>query len=191
MYGPKFWAIISKTKVQLFMKIKIAKNRDCWLIWLVWLVWLVCLVMPSMASNFLLFCLIEEFIFKFQGSQYYRFNSDTQKVGKLYPYPIRKGWPGVPDNIDAVFTDQKSQTYFLKGDSIYKFDNVESRIAVGYPKNIQEEFPSAPSNVDSAFRSYFDGELYFLKGMHYWKWNEKLSHTTGPFISNNKWKEFC
>ena len=113
------------------------------------------------------------------------------KVDAGYPYPISKGWAGIPDDIDAVTTDFKYNTLFFKGQLVYKFDDVLRNVAQGYPKKIRDVFPGLVNNIDTAFRSYFDGNMYFFKDTNYWKWNDSSKHADGPFLINSRWKNVC
>ncbi|ESO10537.1 hypothetical protein HELRODRAFT_108967 [Helobdella robusta] len=68
-------------------------------------------------------------LYLFLGSDYYRISpSSTGQIEKNYPKIIGKYWPGVPNNIDAVFSYTPNSvlfekaTYFFKGKMVYLFD---------------------------------------------------------------------
>jgi matrix metalloproteinase-14 (membrane-inserted) len=55
-----------------------------------------------------------------QGNKYWRFLNKKALPG--YPKLISKGFAGIPDNIDAVFTwSGNSKTYFIKGKNHLEF----------------------------------------------------------------------
>ena len=140
----------------------------------------------------------QKYFFFIQGSRYYRFGAKNA-VDEGYPQPIAYGWPGVPDDIDAVFTLPTSfATYFFKGSLAYKYDDKEGRVAQGYPKKINEEFKGdyfPSSGFDSVFHFYLDDVVYFFKGLFYWKLNANdvgvQSHIKGPFLISTDWKDLC
>ena len=93
-----------------------------------------------------------------------------------YPRKIAQDWPGLPSNIDAAFTWQKSKsTYFLKGNKYWKFEN--RRPQPGYPKDMKDGFPGIPAGLDAAFVWGGNGKIYFFKGSQYWKFDpERKPH---------------
>jgi len=110
----------------------------------------------------------------FKGDYYWKLTSDSVAPG--YPRRIVQDWPGLPSNIDAAFTWQKSKsTYFLKGSQYWKFEN--RRPQPGYPKAIKDGFPGIPTGVDVAFVWGGNGKIYFFKGSQYWKFDpERKPH---------------
>jgi len=134
----------------------------------------------------------------FKGSSYYRLGSDSRPVvDEGYPQPIAEGWPGVPDDIDAAFTDRNMTTYFFKGELTYKYDDEEERVADGYPKRISDEFGdfkklASPGHFDAVFHYYMDDAVYFYKGLYYWKMDRYNGNAIlGPFIIKYDWKNLC
>jgi len=131
------------------------------------------------------------FTYFFKGKNYYRYNNTADRIEDGYPLLIREGWRNLPDNIDAIFTDQERNTYFFKDDLVYLYDNARDIVAFGYPKKITDVYPNVPSNLDTVFRYYFDGEVYFFKDLYFWRWNIKLQRADGPFPINKGWKNLC
>ena len=106
----------------------------------------------------------------FKGSKYWKL--DWNNVTEGYPRNIASDWRGLPDNIDAAFTQTDTKkTYFFKGDKYWKFEDREPHS--GYPKNISDDWSGIPNNVDSAFVWSGDGKIYFFKGSSYWKFDEE------------------
>ena len=125
-----------------------------------------------------------------QGSQYYRYNDQLDRVETGYPQAISSGWPGIPDNIDAAFSFNETVSYFFKGNLCYKFDSPNDRVFAGYPKTISQCFPGVPDNLDSAVRYYWDNKVYFFKGLYHYKLNTATNTVTQEKISD-KWKNLC
>ena len=51
--------------------------------------------------------------YAFKGSKYWRLTSTGVEQG--YPRPIRVGWKGVPDNLDAILPyEETNRIYFFK-----------------------------------------------------------------------------
>ena len=126
-----------------------------------------------------------------QGSQYYRYNDQLDRVERGYPQPISTGWPGIPDNIDAAFSLNSTVSYFFKGNQCYMFDSLQDRVFPGYPKTITECFPGIPDNLDSAVRYYWDNVIYFFKGDYYYKWIRASNTAVGPLRISSKWRNLC
>lgn len=135
--------------------------------------------------------IVFDYIFHLQGSQYYRYNDQLDRVESGYPQPISTGWPGVPDNIDAAFSLSSSVSYFFKGNQCYMFDSLQDRVFPGYPKTITECFPGIPDNLDSAVRYYWDNVIYFFKGDYYYKWVRPSNTAVGPLQISSKWRNIC
>ena len=126
----------------------------------------------------------------FQGDKYYRFDDYTGRVDGS-PQLIRFGWRGVPDNIDAAFSLNRTVSYFFKGSLCYKYDGPTDRVLAGYPKPISHCFPGLPDNLDSAVRYYYDDRVYFFKGLYYYLLNSNSNTVSGPKLIEMKWKNIC
>ncbi len=113
------------------------------------------------------------------------------KVESGYPKPIKTGWPGVPDNIDAAFTLSVDISYFLKGNLCYMFDNKKDEVFAGYPKKIAECFPGIPDNIDTAVRYIWDNVIYFFKGVNYYQYDRDTKTAVGPLSTKHKWRNLC
>ena len=122
------------------------------------------------------------------GSQFWKL--DGIAVASGYPRPIQIHWPGLPDDIDAAFSDSWGRVFFFKvkwrqfknvsrpnpvglwfnpffrfrlqGLKYWRFTNY--RPDPGYPQLISDGFPGIPADLDAAFvwRDY--GRIYFFKG---------------------------
>ena len=130
-----------------------------------------------------------------QGSQYWRFAKGSKEVDLGFPQPISQGWRGVPDDIDAAFTDRNLQTYFIKGELVYKYHHDKEKVCDGYPKKISEAFTwegdtTPVSNFDTVFHYYNDDMVYFFKGLYYWKMDGSNS-INGPYMIREDWKDLC
>lgn len=129
--------------------------------------------------------------FSVQGKYYYLYDTQKDQVQHGYPQLISQGWAGVPNDVDAAFTDRNRISFFFKGKLVYKYDNSRDRVAFGYPMKIKDVFPGLPNNIDSAFRYYYDGSIYFFKGWQYYKWNEIHQKADGPFSVRQDWHNIC
>ena len=127
----------------------------------------------------------------FQGTQYYRYDAGLDRVADGYPNAISAGWHGVPDYIDAVFTDETGKTYFFKSDKTYLFDDEKNHVHSDYPKLIKDVFKGIPNDIDTVLRYYYDGKVYFFKGLYYWTWNSTASTSDGPYVIKYDWKNLC
>jgi len=133
----------------------------------------------------------------FQGSQYYRLEGmdGNIRVSPGYPQPISDYWSGIPNNIDAAFSerdrDGNFHTYFAKGNDIYKYDNDNASVYPGYPRPISDIFPGVPANIDTAMTYYADRTLYFFKGIRYWYWDPVMRLAHGPFQTKFDWENLC
>ena len=110
----------------------------------------------------------------FRGDNYWKLTSDSVASG--YPRKIADDWKGLPSDIDAAFTWQKTKsTYFFKGNKYWKFENLNPK--PDYPKTIKEGFPGIPKDVNTAFVWGGNGKIYFFKGNSYWKFDpERKPH---------------
>eukprot|EP00092_Neocalanus_flemingeri_P034229 GFUD01037226.1.p1 GENE.GFUD01037226.1~~GFUD01037226.1.p1 ORF type:complete len:547 (+),score=135.67 GFUD01037226.1:230-1870(+) len=110
----------------------------------------------------------------FRGDSYWKLTADSVASG--YPRKIAEDWKGLPSDIDAAFTWQKTKaTYFFKGNNYWKFENLTPK--PNYPKTIKEGFPGIPKDVNTAFVWGGNGKIYFFKGNSYWKFDpERKPH---------------
>ncbi|XP_072387369.1 matrix metalloproteinase-18-like [Diabrotica undecimpunctata] len=79
---------------------------------------------------------------------------------------------------------RKGKTYiWYNGDSFIEFDEVKEKVVSR--GRLEDVFPGVPRDINSSFR-YIDGNIYFLKGNTYYKYNEFTRNVvkTGPFNWN-------
>lgn len=121
----------------------------------------------------------------FKGSQYYKWDSKSWKVIRGYPRNISKGFPGMPNNVDAAHCEPEGSPhygycYFFKGRQYWKWDAVQGQAVDGFPKEINGRlaWPGMPTDIDGIMvpqdtsgRHY--GYYYFFKGSLYWKWDAR------------------
>ena len=72
----------------------------------------------------------------FKDDRYWRFSDGKNDPG--YPRLIKKGFDGIPDNVDAAFVwSGNGKIYFFKGENYWRFDP-EKRppVSAGYPRYI-------------------------------------------------------
>lgn len=143
----------------------------------------------------------------FQGSQYYRFDTSKGRVADGYPNDIIDGWPGVPNDIDAVFSDEIQKTFFFKQNKVYLFNDELNRVEQGFPKRIGEVFQNVPNFIDAAFHYYADDTVYFFQDLYYWRLTKLTERekdmitkkkvkfvkrvALGPFLIKYDWHNLC
>ena len=106
----------------------------------------------------------------FKSDKYWRFSNGEPDPG--YPKLIRKGFAGIPDNVDAAFVwSGNEKIYFFKGKQYWKFDP-EKRPPVDkdYPKPISN-WEGIPDDIDAALR-YDNGYTYFFKQGQYYRFDD-------------------
>lgn len=76
----------------------------------------------------------------FKGSQYWRYNEDTRSIDNGYPRPIQRGWPSLPNDLDAAVTWSNGFSYVFKGNDYWKLNKSSQRGKVyavgGYPRKV-------------------------------------------------------
>jgi len=136
----------------------------------------------------------------FKGSLYWRLAPGKLEVDDGYPQLIDYGWPGIPNDIDTVFTltlKLGKLTYFFKKDLAYLYDDEAGRVAKGYPKKISEVFRGnnfPDKDFDTAIHYYSDDTVYFFKGLYYWRLpmdSADTHHILGPYSITYDWKDTC
>lgn len=72
----------------------------------------------------------------FRGKQYWRLSRNTTDPG--YPKLIRKGFDGIPNDVDAAFVwSGNDKIYFFKGAKYWKFDpGARPPVDPSYPRPV-------------------------------------------------------
>lgn len=80
-------------------------------------------------------------LYLFKGSEYVRFDIQSDRVDAGYPKPIDQvTWPGLPwtSGIDAAVEGGAGKIYLFKGRQYARFDLAADRMEAGYPKPIDQ-----------------------------------------------------
>ncbi|XP_062535381.1 matrix metalloproteinase-19-like [Armigeres subalbatus] len=95
-----------------------------------------------------------------------------------YPKPIRDDFPGLPNNLSAVFVTKQGSLLAIRKKQ-YWFYNPRKRPQVGkeFPRLVYD-FKDMPSNLNAALR-HTDGISYFFKDRSFYIMNMK-DYTVGP-----------
>ena len=90
-----------------------------------------------------------------------------------YPKLISKGFSGIPDDIDAVFSwSGNGKTYFVKGTQYWRYDSqAEIPVTDDYPKSITT-WEGLPGHIDAAFQ-WKNGKTFFFSGQEYYRFNDQ------------------
>lgn len=140
-------------------------------------------------------------LYLFKGAHYWRWDIVNGRLDKGYPKRIAKGWPGIPDHLDAAVyagrsaSSRDNKLYFFKGDRYWRWDIERDRLDAGYPKRIAAAWPGIPDNLTGAVyagvsNSARNNKLYFFKGGEYWRWDiERHQLDNGyPRASADGWR---
>ncbi|MEW6371132.1 MAG: hemopexin repeat-containing protein [Pseudomonadota bacterium] len=89
-------------------------------------------------------------VYFFKGSQYLRYDVQSDRVDEGYPLPIAGNWPGLAeagfaDGIDTVINWGNGKAYFFRGDQFVRYDMASDTSDPGYPRNIDEDWPGLGS----------------------------------------------
>ena len=98
------------------------------------------------------------------------------KMDAGYPKPISRGFPGIPNNIDAAFKwVANGKMYFFKGSQYWRF---ESELGSTGRPGVSDKYPQPisvwkgiPNNIDSVL-TYENKRTYFFKGNTYYRFND-------------------
>ncbi|KAJ1103725.1 hypothetical protein NDU88_001146 [Pleurodeles waltl] len=113
-------------------------------------------------------------IFFFKGDKYWKFDQDKVEAG--YPKKIKEGFPGVPDNVDAAFTQpaiiaksgkiiRGERIFFIKGDQYVLYD-----AAIGnstQPQSLMEHWVGAQIPISAALS--YKNEIYLISAKKFQK----------------------
>lgn len=87
---------------------------------------------------FLIYSYSNGFTYFFKGTQYFRFNSNTQEVEPGYPRNISSYWKGTPSNIEGALPWYNGGVYVFKDTQTWFFLHSEDSIGVSssFPNSI-------------------------------------------------------
>jgi len=115
---------------------------------------------------------LEKYAFIFSGGKYVRLEPDERNMPVLsegYPKAVSDGFPGLPDKIQAGFTDfDKKVSYFFVGGLVYSWDWAEDKVVMQGLAIEQTEFNGLPGDI-SGVASYRD-HVIFINDEHYYLW---------------------
>ena len=82
------------------------------------------------------------------GSKYWKFRNREMERG--FPQDMSNGFPGIPNNVDAVFVwGGNGKLYFIKDEFFWKFDHSTKPyvrwVWVRGPLEINRDYPRPPS----------------------------------------------
>ncbi|KAM3920437.1 matrix metalloproteinase-18-like [Leptodactylus fuscus] len=106
-------------------------------------------------------------IFFFKGDQYWKYDNDKMEPG--YPKPINEGFPGVPNSVDAAFTQpaivakgnrviREERIFFIKGKKFYLYDPVAGNSSS--PQMLQEDWVGVKLPITAALS--LKNEMYLI-----------------------------
>lgn len=103
----------------------------------------------------------------FKGDKYYKLINNSIVDG--YPKNISEGWPGLPGDIDAAYTNRKGKTYFFKGTQYWKY--TDRQLSDNFPREISDGFQDIPDHLDAVMVRNNSREIYFFKDSSFWVHN--------------------
>ncbi|KAM4662078.1 stromelysin-2-like [Discoglossus pictus] len=106
-------------------------------------------------------------IFFFKGNQYWKYNKDQMETG--YPKLIKAGFPGIPNNLDAAFTQpaitarggtiiRQERTFFIKGKKFFLYDPVTGNSSS--PQILQDDWVGVKLPIEAALS--FKNEMHLV-----------------------------
>ena len=109
--------------------------------------------------------------FSLQGSQVWRM-SKVATVDDGYPKPISEEFKGMPNDIDAAFTwNRTGKIYLFKGSQYWRFDYQKIKegkqgVTATYPRNIRA-WKGIPGNLDTVNTWTNNMTYFFASGSYY------------------------
>ncbi|XP_038046937.1 matrix metalloproteinase-14-like [Patiria miniata] len=111
----------------------------------------------------------------FEGTQVWKFESQTSRISDGFPKPIGDVFSGLPDNVDAaLYYSRSGKTYIFKGSQYWRVDN--EVVDAGYPLDIGSNWYGLPDDLDAAFTWSGNGRIYFVKGDQYYRFNGRVDY---------------
>jgi hypothetical protein len=111
----------------------------------------------------------------FSGSQYWRWDNQSESMDSGYPKQISAGWKGIPNSLDAatygVTGKGSGKLYLFKGSQYWRWDIASDTMDSGYPKSLSNGWPGLNTNrIDCALR-VDSTHIVFITGDQFWLWN--------------------
>jgi hypothetical protein len=104
----------------------------------------------------------------FKGTDYVRFNANTDVVDAEYPQPIALRWPRLwDDGIDAAVNWGSGTAYFFKGGEFIAYDIMTGTPHDGYPKAIAGSWPGLWADGVDAAVLWNPDVAYFFRNDEY------------------------
>ncbi|XP_072283968.1 matrix metalloproteinase-18-like isoform X3 [Pyxicephalus adspersus] len=106
-------------------------------------------------------------LFFFKGAKYWKYEND--QIESSYPKLIKEGFPGIPNNIDAAFTQpaivskrgnviREERIFFIKGKKYYLYDPVSGNSTS--PESMEEDWVGVKLPITAALS--FKNEMYLI-----------------------------
>uniref|UniRef100_A0A2S2Q4U3 Matrix metalloproteinase-17 n=1 Tax=Sipha flava TaxID=143950 RepID=A0A2S2Q4U3_9HEMI len=84
----------------------------------------------------------------FSGTEYWRYDDETDRMELGYPRDIMTIWKGVGYNLNAAFQWHDGATYFLKNRGFWKFNDLRMRVEQEEPRSIGEFWFNCTTTTD-------------------------------------------
>ncbi|XP_022917166.1 matrix metalloproteinase-2-like [Onthophagus taurus] len=113
---------------------------------------------------------------------YYVFSMTNRiKLEPGYPKPLTDlGLPSTVNKIDgASVWGYNGKTFFYSEHFYWRVDDDHAKVELDYPRLIKGFWRGLPNDIDAVFQ-WKDGKTYFLKGKHYFKFNDEQRDTEKP-----------
>ncbi|XP_071970227.1 matrix metalloproteinase-18-like [Engystomops pustulosus] len=106
-------------------------------------------------------------IFFFKGDRYWKYDNDQLEAG--YPKPIKEGFPGIPNSVDAAFTQpaivtkgnkviREERIFFIKGKKFYLYDPAAGNSSS--PQMLQDDWVGVKLPITAALS--LKNEMYLI-----------------------------
>jgi hypothetical protein len=114
-------------------------------------------------------------LYFFSGSQYVRYDLDSDQADEGYPKDIATNWPGLwKDGVRGGVLWDNGKAYFFKGDEYVRYDVKADKVDPGYPTKIATGWKGVwSSGIDAVLLNGVTGKAYFFKGDEYVRWDVK------------------
>ena len=121
-------------------------------------------------------------LYFFDQGVYARWDIVADRLDPGYPKNIPRGWPGLPNQLDAATyggysqSNRNNKLYFFKDGHYWRWNIETDRLDPGYPKAISAGWRGLPNGLDAAVyagnsNGSRNNKLYFFKDNLYWRWD--------------------